>query len=69
MNRAVSGTFVPGVKENIAYFTHAERRIMDSKAPPPDAKRETGVKCCPHERVSLLSVLLLFFLLLFFSFV
>ncbi|KAI8792094.1 tuftelin-interacting protein 11 [Biomphalaria glabrata] len=34
MNRAVSGTFVPGVKENMAYFTHAERRIMDTKAPP-----------------------------------
>ena len=43
MNRAVSGTFIPGVKENIAYFTHAERRIMDSKAPPPDVKRDTGV--------------------------
>lgn len=42
MNRAVSGTFVPGVKENIAYFTHAERRIMDSKAPPPDMNRDTG---------------------------
>ncbi|XP_059152458.1 tuftelin-interacting protein 11-like isoform X2 [Physella acuta] len=34
MNRAVSGTFVPGIKENMAYFTHAERRIMDSKAAP-----------------------------------
>ncbi|KAH9508637.1 Tuftelin-interacting protein 11 [Bulinus truncatus] len=34
MNRAVSGTFVPGVKENMAYFTHAERRLMDAKAPP-----------------------------------
>ena len=26
MNRAVSGQFQPGVKENIAYFTHTERR-------------------------------------------
>lgn len=34
MNRAVSGNFVPGIKENIAYFTHAERRIMDSKTTP-----------------------------------
>ncbi|GFN93720.1 tuftelin-interacting protein 11 [Plakobranchus ocellatus] len=43
MNRAVSGTFMPGIKENMAYFTHAERRIMDSKAPlQPDSKRETG---------------------------
>jgi len=32
MNRAVSGNFVPGIKENIAYFTHAERRIMDTKS-------------------------------------
>ncbi|VDI18059.1 tuftelin-interacting protein 11 [Mytilus galloprovincialis] len=28
MNRAVSGHFQPGVKENIAYFTHTERRQM-----------------------------------------
>jgi hypothetical protein len=26
MNRAVSGHFQPGVKENMAYFTHTERR-------------------------------------------
>lgn len=34
MNRAVSGNFLPGIKENMAYFTHAERRVMDTKAPP-----------------------------------
>lgn len=28
MNRAVSGHFQPGVKENMAYFTHNERRNM-----------------------------------------
>lgn len=28
MNRAVSGHFQPGVKENIAYFTCNERRNM-----------------------------------------
>ena len=26
MNHAVSGTFVPGVRENMAYFTSTERR-------------------------------------------
>ena len=26
MNHAVSGTFVPGVRENMAYFTSNERR-------------------------------------------
>uniref|UniRef100_A0A0B6ZZ71 G-patch domain-containing protein n=1 Tax=Arion vulgaris TaxID=1028688 RepID=A0A0B6ZZ71_9EUPU len=32
MNRAVSGAFVPGIKENIAYFTLTEkRRILDSR--------------------------------------
>ncbi|CAC5379629.1 TFIP11 [Mytilus coruscus] len=39
MNRAVSGHFQPGVKENIAYFTHTERRQMldtpTTKPPPP----------------------------------
>lgn len=48
MNRAVSGTFVPGIKENMAYFTHAERRIMDSKAAPVmDSRVENEV--CVHE--------------------
>lgn len=28
MNRTVSGHFQPGVKENIAYFTHTQRRTM-----------------------------------------
>lgn len=27
MNHAVSGTFQPGVRENIAYFTSTERRL------------------------------------------
>ncbi|KAK7494860.1 hypothetical protein BaRGS_00013987 [Batillaria attramentaria] len=43
MNQAVSGHFMPGMKENIAYFTHTERRQMDThsvypqqpQAPPP----------------------------------
>lgn len=35
MNRAVSGHFQPGVKENIAYFTHTERRQMMDSQPPP----------------------------------
>lgn len=32
MNQAVSGHFAPGMKENIAYFTHTERRQMDSQS-------------------------------------
>lgn len=32
MNQAVSGQFVPGMKENIAYFTHTERRQMDTQS-------------------------------------
>ncbi|XP_005104240.1 tuftelin-interacting protein 11 [Aplysia californica] len=52
MNRAVSGNFVPGIKENIAYFTHAERRIMDSKttptvAPPEASQRSAGSVSVP----------------------
>ncbi|KAL5009755.1 hypothetical protein ScPMuIL_012060 [Solemya velum] len=35
MNRVVTGHMQPGVKENIAYFAHAERRQMDVQAPPP----------------------------------
>ena len=40
MNRAVSGHFQPGVKENMAYFAHTERRQMvdqltGSATPPP----------------------------------
>lgn len=31
MNQAVSGHFLPGMKENIAYFTHTERRQMDTQ--------------------------------------
>lgn len=31
MNRAVSGHFQPGAKENMAYFTHTERRQMEAK--------------------------------------
>lgn len=36
MNRAVSGHFQPGAKENMAYFAHTERRHMaDTSGPPP----------------------------------
>ncbi|XP_041352059.1 tuftelin-interacting protein 11-like [Gigantopelta aegis] len=37
MNRAVSGHFQPGARENIAYFTHTERRQMELQGtiPPP----------------------------------
>ncbi|XP_060079683.1 tuftelin-interacting protein 11-like isoform X1 [Ylistrum balloti] len=36
MNRAVSGHFQPGAKENMAYFAHTERRHMaDTLIPPP----------------------------------
>ncbi|XP_076445229.1 tuftelin-interacting protein 11-like [Babylonia areolata] len=34
MNQAVSGHFAPGMKENMAYFTHTERRQMDVKPTP-----------------------------------
>lgn len=46
MNRAVSGHFQPGVKENIAYFTHTERRQMMDSQPlpkPPTIKAEPDV--------------------------
>ena len=48
MNRAVSGTFQPGVKENIAYFTHTERRhLLDNQSakppPPPPLRPESDV--------------------------
>ncbi|KAK7107599.1 tuftelin-interacting protein 11-like [Littorina saxatilis] len=48
MNQAVSGHFAPGMKENIAYFTHTERRQMETQSayppsqpsgPPPIASR------------------------------
>ena len=42
MNRAVSGNFAPGMKENIAYFTHAERRLMDTKAAPSPPPSSSG---------------------------
>lgn len=38
MNRAASGHFQPGAKENMAYFAHNERRQMGTQAlpiPPP----------------------------------
>jgi len=38
MNRAVSGHFQPGAKENMAYFAHIERRQMAAEPlqhPPP----------------------------------
>ncbi|XP_071087454.1 tuftelin-interacting protein 11-like [Haliotis cracherodii] len=42
MNQSVSGHFQPGVRENMAYFTHTERRQMDVQPPvqPPPSQTQ-----------------------------
>ena len=35
MNRAVSGHFQPGARENVAYLTQTERRDFTPPPPPP----------------------------------
>ena len=47
MNRAVSGHFQPGVKENIAYFTHTERRQMLDSQPLPLPPKPPSIKSDP----------------------
>ena len=42
MNRAVSGHYQPGARENIAYLTHTERSRA-FEAPPIVTDREVGV--------------------------
>ncbi|CAG5136267.1 unnamed protein product [Candidula unifasciata] len=47
MNRAASGAFVPGIKENIAYFTLTEkRRILDSRAPAGQQTSAGDIEVC-----------------------
>ncbi|XP_069102141.1 tuftelin-interacting protein 11-like [Argopecten irradians] len=49
MNRAVSGHFQPGAKENMAYFAHTERRHMaDTSVPPPPPPLPHGPPSQPH---------------------
>ncbi|XP_064606027.1 tuftelin-interacting protein 11-like [Liolophura sinensis] len=54
MNRAVSGHFQPGAKENMAYFTHTERRQMEAKPAPAGAteKREAEIATKAAQNIS-----------------
>ena len=54
MNRAVSGHFQPGVKENIAYFTLTERRnIADTPGSRSNSPATSIPQTAPFEVISL----------------